>query len=326
MNLLTLIIIIALILAFVNGMIDAANIVSTIVSSRTISSRKALLLAAAAEFAGPFLFGIAVAKTIGAELIEASALNLNLILAGMLAAIIWNLVTFFIAIPSSSSHSLLGGLLGAALISHGFGVVKLPGLLKIIAALFISPIAGMVVGFLLMKLTLWSVRKATPKINNVFKQMQFLTFIGMGLSHGSNDGQKIMGVITMGLLSAGVIPSFTIPTWVIAASAGAMAFGTILSGTRLIRTLGGRIYRIRPIHGFTSQFAAAGVILGAALLGGPVSTTHVMSSAIVGVGAGERINKVRWNILLDMLLAWFLTIPITAGISALFYLLLRAVV
>ncbi|MBN1265064.1 MAG: inorganic phosphate transporter, partial [Anaerolineales bacterium] len=301
------------------------NIVSTIVSSRTISSRKALLLAAIAEFTGLFVFGVAVATTIGSEFIETSAITLHMILAGMLAAITWNLVTFFFAIPSSSSHSLLGGLLGAALISHGVGVVKLEGLLKIILALFLSPIAGLLVGFLLMKFTLWSVRKASPKINTGFKQMQFLTFIGMGLSHGSNDGQKIMGVITMGLLSAGVISSFIIPTWVIAASAGAMALGTILSGTRLLRTLGGRIYRIRPIHGFTAQFAAASVILGATLLGGPVSTTQVMSSAIIGAGAGDRINKVHWNILLEMLLAWFLTIPTTAGISALFYLLVDTV-
>ncbi len=323
MTLLNILIGVALALAFVNGMIDAANIVSTVVSSRSISPRKALLLAAVAEFAGPFIFGVAVARTIGAELIETSALTLPLILAGMLAAIIWNLVTFWIAIPSSSSHSLLGGLLGAALISNGAGIVKLDGLIKILLALFVSPIAGLVVGFLMMRLTLWSVRKATPKINVAFQKIQFLTFIGMGLSHGSNDGQKVMGVITMGLLSAGVISSFHIPLWVIAASAAAMALGTILSGTRLMRTLGARIYRIRPIHGFTSQFAATGVILGAALLGGPVSTTHVVSSAIVGAGAGERVNKVRWMILKDMLIAWFLTIPISAGLSAMIMLLLR---
>jgi inorganic phosphate transporter, PiT family len=323
MTLLNILIGVALVLAFVNGMIDAANIVSTVVSSRSISPHKALLLAAVAEFAGPFIFGVAVARTIGEELIETSALTLPLILAGMLAAIIWNLLTFWIAIPSSSSHSLLGGLLGAALLSNGAGIVKLDGLIKILLALFVSPVAGLIVGFLMMRLTLWSVRKATPKINVVFQKIQFLTFIGMGLSHGSNDGQKIMGVITMGLLSAGVISSFHIPVWVIAASAAAMALGTILSGTRLMRTLGARIYRIRPIHGFTSQFAATGVILGAALLGGPVSTTHVVSSAIVGAGAGERINKVRWMILKDMLIAWFLTIPISAGLSALILLLLR---
>jgi len=260
MTLLNILIGVALALAFVNGMIDAANIVSTVVSSRSISPRKALFLAAIAEFAGPFIFGVAVARTIGAELIEISALTLPLVLAGMLAAIIWNLITFWIAIPSSSSHSLLGGLLGAALLSNGAGIVKLDGLIKILVALFVSPLAGLIVGFLLMRLTLWSVRKATPKINVVFQKIQFLTFIGMGLSHGSNDGQKIMGVITMGLLSAGVISSFHIPLWVIASSAAAMSLGTILSGTRLMRTLGARIYRIRPIHGFTSQFAATGVI------------------------------------------------------------------
>lgn len=323
MNLLTILIIVALALAFVNGMIDAANVVSTAVSSRTIPPRRALFLAAAAEFAGPFIFGVAVARTIGSELIESSALSLSMILASMLAAIFWNILTFWLAIPSSSSHSLLGGLLGAAMLSSGFAVVKMEGLLTILLALLLSPIAGLILGYLLMKLTLWSVRKASPRINTLFQKMQYLTFLGMGLSHGSNDGQKVMGVITMGLLSGGLIQGFYIPTWVIAASAGSMALGTIFSGTRLMRTLGARIYRIRPIHGFTSQFAAAGVILGAALLGGPVSTTHVMSSAIIGAGAGERINMVRWGILKDMLIAWFLTIPITAGLAALILLLLR---
>jgi PiT family inorganic phosphate transporter len=282
-------------------------------------------VAAAAEFAGPFIFGVAVAKTVGADLLQIEALQIKVVIAALIAAVIWNLATWLLGLPSSSSHALVGGLLGAAILSDGLAVVQLPGLVKILLALLISPPAGLLAGFAVMRLTLWSARKASPGVNNLFRRLQVLTLIVLGLSHGTNDGQKTMGVITLGLVAAGRLDAFVVPLWVIALSASAIAFGTSLGGWRLIRTLGGRIFRIRPIHGFTSQVAGASVILGASLVGGPVSTTHVMSSAIIGVGAAERLSKVRWNILGDMLIAWLLTIPATAALAALAALILAQI-
>jgi PiT family inorganic phosphate transporter len=314
--------ILALAFDFLNGFHDSANIVATVITSRSLHPRVALLLAAASEFVGPFLFGVAIATTVGDELLRLDIISLQVVIAALVAGVLWNLVTWYLGIPSSSSHALLGGLLGGGVVSGGLAIVKLSGLLKILLALLISPVAGLLVGFLLMRLTLWSVRRASPSINLIFRRVQVATLIALGLSHGTNDAQKTMGVIAMGLVAAGLQDRFIVPTWVIALSAGSIALGTSLGGWRLIRTLGARMFRIRPVHGFTSQLSGAAVILGAALLGGPVSTTQVMSSAIMGTGAGERINKVRWGILRDMAVAWVLTIPITAGLAALAYLLL----
>ncbi len=322
-----ILLIVALLFDFLNGFHDSANIVATVIFSRALHPRVALLLAATAEFIGPFLFGVAVATTIGDELLTSDALNQDVIIAALISAVVWNLLTWYIGIPSSSSHALLGGLLGAAVLaSQGLHIVQVQGLLKIIIALLVSPVAGLVVGFLTMRITLWSVRNASPRVDTVFKKGQVLTLIGLGLSHGTNDAQKTMGVIALGLFLSGRSAQFSIPLWVIAASAGAIALGTALGGWRLINTLGGKIYRVRPIHGFTSQIAGAGVILGAALLGGPVSTTQVMSSSIMGVGAAQRVNMVRWNVLREMVTAWLLTIPLTAVLAALIYLIMHFVI
>lgn len=314
----------ALVFDFLNGFHDSSNIVATVISSGAMSPRAALTLAALSEFAGPFLFGVAVATTVGAELLDPGAMQVSIVIAALVAAVAWNLLTWYAGIPSSSSHALLGGLLGAAIAGAGLQVVRPAGLVKILLALFLSPIAGLVIGFLVMRLTRWLARGAPPRINSAFRLGQIGTLLGLGLSHGTNDAQKTMGVITLGLVAAGFQDEFRVPLWVIAVSATAIALGAYSGGWRLIRTLGARMYRIRPINGFTSQVAGAGVILGAALLGGPVSTTQVMSSSIVGVGAGERINKVRWNILGDMFLAWLLTIPVTASLAAIAYLGIRA--
>jgi PiT family inorganic phosphate transporter len=306
---------------FLNGFHDSSNIVATVISSRALNPRLTLVLAALTELAGPFLFGVAVATTIGHELLNESALTLLVIIAALIAAVIWNLVTWYIGIPSSSSHALLGGLLGSAIIqSGGFQIILLPGLLKVIAALFLSPVAGLVAGYFVMRVALFSLRAASPRANSWLRRLQVLTLITLGLSHGTNDAQKTMGIIALGLLLTGQIDQFGIPLWVVGISALSIALGTSFGGWRLIRTLGGKIYRIRPIHGFTSQIAGATVILGTALLGGPVSTTQVMSSSIMGVGAAERINKVRWTVLRDMATAWVLTIPLTAILAALLYL------
>jgi len=317
-------IVVSIIFDFLNGFHDSSNIVATVISSRAMKPRTALYMTAAAEFIAPFLFGVAVAKAVGSDLIDSSAITINVVIAGVCAAIFWNLLTWFIGMPSSSSHALLGGLLGAAIIFGGFEVVKLDGLLRILIALFFSPIIGFAIAFLLMHFILLLSREASPSINSFFKRAQVFTSLGLALSHGSNDAQKTMGIITMGLVAGGFQESFYVPTWVIIMSASAIALGTAFGGWRLIKTLGGKIYKIRPVDAFTSQAASASVILGAAILGGPVSTTQVVSSSIMGAGAADRLNKVRWTVGKDMLVTWVLTIPATALVAALIYWILHA--
>lgn len=322
---LILLIVLSLIFDFLNGMHDSSNIVATVISSRAMNPRAALFMTAIGEFSGPFLFGVAVAKTVGAGLLDPTVVSLQVMLAALIGAIAWNLITWYLGIPSSSSHALVGGLLGAAITASGISVVIFSGLYKILVALFLSPIIGLFAGFLITRIIYFLSRWASPRINNRFRAFQVFTSFGLALSHGTNDAQKTMGVITLGLLISGEISEFTVPFWVIFVSASAIALGTSLGGWRLIRTLGGRIMKIRPVHGFASQLSGAAVIMGAALLGGPVSTTQVMSSSIMGSGAAERINKVRWHVGQEMLVAWMLTIPTAAIIAALFYLLITYV-
>ncbi len=318
------VIVTALIFNFLNGFHDSSNLVATAISSHALSPRRALLIAAAAEFAGPFLFGVAVATTIGHEVVVEQAITLPIIWAALLAAILWNLITWFFGIPSSSSHALIGGIIGAVLLRSGQAALRQQGLVKVITALVISPPIGLLVGYFLMRLTLFLARGFSPRINWFFKRGQVLTVLSLALSHGTNDAQKTMGVIAMVLLADGVISYFYIPTWVIVTSAGAIALGVSLGGWRIIKTLGGKFYRIRPIHGFTAQLASAAVIIGAALLGGPVSTTQVVSSAIMGVGSAERLSKVRWGVAQEIVVTWILTIPATAAMAALIYQVLAA--
>jgi inorganic phosphate transporter, PiT family len=308
---------IALFFDFLNGFHDSSNIVATVISSRALPPRLALFITAAAEFAGPFLFGVAVAKTIGAEVVEPHTITLAVIYAALLAAIVWNLITWFFGIPSSSSHALFGGIIGAVVIHAGFGDLHLEGIAKIMIALFTSPLIGLAVGFVLTKLIFALSRGAAPNINNFFRRSQVVTAVALALSHGANDAQKTMGIITLALVTGGQLSVFQVPTWVILLSATAIALGTATGGWRLIRTLGGKFYKIRPVHGFATQISSAGVILGAALLGGPVSTTQVVSSAIVGVGSAERVSQVRWNVAGEIVTAWFLTMPSTALLAAL---------
>ena len=314
---------VALIFDFLNGFHDSSNIVATVISSHALRPRYALLMTAAAEFVAPFLFGVAVATTIGRGLIDPGAISTIVAITAVLAAVLWNIFTWLIGMPSSSSHALVGGLLGAAILASGLQVIHLSGLVKILLALFLSPLIGLLFGLASMALTLRIFQNASPRINNVFRRLQILTSLSLALSHGTNDAQKTMGIITMGLVASGYQQTFHVPFWVISISAGALALGAALGGWRLIRTLGGRIYKIRPVHAFTSQAASAFVILGAALLGGPVSTTQVVSSSIMGVGAAERVSKVRWNVAQNMLVTWILTIPATAITAAIIYLLLK---
>ncbi len=323
--LLVVIIAIALIFDFLNGFHDASNIVATMISSRAMSPRNALLMSAAAHFAGPFLFGVAVATTIGSEVVDPAAITSAVIIAALTSAILWNLITWYFGWPSSTSHALIGGLVGAVAVAAGVHTIKVDGLVKVVTALFLSPVLGLVLGFLLLKLIYFLARGATPRINSVFRRGQWGTSLALALSHGTNDAQKTMGIIAMAMVTTGYVEQFHVPWWVIALSASAIALGTASGGWRLIETLGGKFYKIRPVHAFGSQLTSATVILGAALLGGPVSTTQVVSSSIMGVGSADRVSKVRWTVARDIAVAWLLTIPVSALVAAGLYLVVDLV-
>jgi len=326
LTILILLVVLSLIFNFLNGFHDSSNIVATIISSRALAPRVALTLTAIAEFFGPILFGVAVATTIGAGLIPPQVVTNSVLLSALIAAIFWNLFTWFFGIPSSSSHALIGGLLGPIAISAGIGEIQWSGMVKVLLGLFVSPFLGLAMGFLFMHLTLFLARNAHPNINGFFRKSQILTGISLALSHGANDGQKSMGVITLALVVNGALSHFEIPLWVILLSSTAISLGTASGGWRLIRTLGGGFFKIRPVHGFCTQFASAAIILGAALFGGPVSTTQVVSSVILGVGSAERINKVRWNVAGNIVLAWLVTIPFSAALAGLLFVLIRPLV
>jgi len=294
---------------FVNGFHDGANIVSTVIASRAMSARASLLLAAAATFVGPFVLGVAVARTMGGEIVAPESVTLAVALAALLSASAWDAATWYFGIPVSASHSLVGGLLGAVIAAGSFDAIRLPGVLKVAAALFLSPLAGFVAALAVMHATRWALRSATPKASIALARAQVATAGALALTNGANDAQKTVGITALGLLTLGFTSTFTVPWWAIALSAASLSLGTLLGGERLIRTLGARFYPIRPIHGFASQLASGGVILAASLAGGPVSSTQVVSMAIVGAGAAERPSKVRWGALGDIGVAWLLTVP-----------------
>ena len=326
-----LIIVIAAALAFeyINGFHDAANAIATVVSTKVLSPRTALLYGAILNFVGA-LTGTHVAQTIGSGIVDKVAVSQEVILCALLGAIIWNLLTWFFAIPSSSSHALIGGLLGAAIAHNGSGVVHLDGLImKIIIPMFTSPLIGFFLGFSLMLALLWICAKASPeKINKKFKFLQVFSAGIMAFSHGSNDAQKTMGIVTLSLLAfqfSGNIPQdtdFIVPIWVIFICAATMGLGTMAGGWKIIRTIGKRVIELKPIHGFAAETTAATTILTASCFGLPVSTTHIISTAIMGVGSTIRFSAVKWGLVGNIVLAWFLTIPVCAVLSAVLYALL----
>lgn len=322
--LLIVLIVLAIIFDFLNGVHDSSNIVATMISSRAIQPRAALAITAAAEFCGPFIFGVAVANTIGHEIVDSQYLNIVVIIAALASAIIWNIITWILGIPSSSSHALIGGIIGAVFVGAGFGAIRMAGIWKVLISLFASPIIGFVAGVIIANIVYLLCWNATPRVNGLFKKLQVVTSVGLALSHGTNDAQKTMGIITLGLLISGIIPSFKVPFWVMLVCAGAIALGTSIGGWQLIRTLGSKFYKIRPVHGFASQITSAVVILTASLLGGPVSTTQVVSTAIMGVGAAERVSKVRWGVAGEIASAWLFTIPSTALLAAGIYWVLSS--
>jgi PiT family inorganic phosphate transporter len=317
--LLIILIVVALIFDFLNGVHDSSNIVATMISSRAIRPQTALILTAIAEFTGPMVFGVAVATTIGHDIVSADSINILVLLAACTSAIFWNILTWILGIPSSSSHALIGGLIGAVVIDAGFDALMMGGILKVLIALFVSPIIGFLAGLLIANLIFLLSWRASPKINEVFKKLQIITSLGLALSHGTNDAQKTMGIITLGLVITGFQATFEVPFWVIVICSLAIATGTAVGGKQLIKTLGSKFYKIRPVHGFAAQATSAIVIFTASMLGGPVSTTQVVSTAIMGVGAAERVSKVRWGVAGEIATAWLLTIPATMAVGALFF-------
>jgi len=332
MSLAIVVILLALFFDFSNGFHDAANVVATIITTRALSPKRALVIAAVCEFIGPFLFGTAVAQTIGKNIIDVSAfdptalhISVALIMAALMGAITWNLITWFFGLPSSSSHALIGGMVGAVLVAYGSGKILWGGVLYVVSSLVISPLLGLIFGMLFLKITFRIFRNATPKVNTFFNRMQIPSSIALALSHGANDAQKSMGLIALSLVVLGFSPTFHIPLWVVASCSAAIALGTASGGWRIIKTMGSKIYRLRSVHAFCAQTASATVILGAALVGGPVSTTHVVSSSIMGVGAGQRMSAVRWGVAKNIILAWFITIPASALMAGLSFFLIRMI-
>lgn len=320
---LVLLICLGLLFDFLNGFHDSANVVATLITSRAMSSRKALLYAALAEFAGPFLFGVAVATTVGSGVVIPEAINVQVIATALFSACIWNLFTWYYGIPSSSSHALIGGIIGAVIAGSGFMALQQAGLKKILIVLLTSPLIGLIFGYFSITLVKYLLRNSSPRAEYGLKVGQFPAAMILALSHGSNDAQKTMGILTLGLMVSGHLTTFAVPWWVIVISSSAIAAGTAFGGWRIIRTLGSKFYRIKPLHSFSSQLASALVILLASILGGPVSTTHVVSMSIMGAGAGDRISKVRWLVLKDIAEAWVITIPTTALLAVPVYLLLQ---
>ncbi len=314
-----IIVILALSFDYVNGFHDTANAIATSVSTKALSPRQAIIIAATLNFFGA-LSGTAVAATIGKNVVLPELITPLLIIAALVGAIFWNLFTWYFGIPSSSSHALIGGLTGGAIAAFGLFAVNWAGFIRIFTGLILAPIIGLIAGSLVMTLLFWLFKNASPaQTNNKFRKLQIVSAAMASFAHGSNDAQKSMGIITMVLLSGGFISVFHVPLWVKVACALAMAAGTAAGGWKIIRTMGGKIFRIEPINGFAADFTASVTIYSATLLGAPVSTTHVVSSSIMGVGAAKRLRGVRWNIARQIVIAWFITIPSSALVSILAY-------
>ncbi|MEN6348580.1 MAG: inorganic phosphate transporter [Syntrophomonas sp.] len=322
-SLIVLIVLLALLFDFINGFHDTANAIATSVSTKALSPRAAIMVAATLNFAGA-LSGTAVAATIGKSIVAPEMVTPLVLITALIGAIFWNLFTWLFGIPSSSSHALIGGLIGGVIAGFGVDAVKWHGFLKILSGLIISPIVGLLAGSIVMTLLFWIFKQSSPaRINNSFRKLQILSACMASFAHGSNDAQKSMGIVTIMLVSGGFLTAFHVPFWVMAACAMAMAAGTAVGGWRIIRTMGGKIFRIEPINGFAADFTSSVVIYTASLLGAPVSTTHVVSSCIMGVGAAKRLKGVRWNIARQILIAWFITIPSSGLVAMLIYNLLK---
>lgn len=314
--LLILVILVALVFAFTNGFHDSANAIATVVSTKVLSPRAAVTYGATLNFLGAF-FGTQVAKTIGVGIVSVGGITQGVIFCALLGAIIWNLLTWYYGLPSSSSHALIGGLIGAAIAHSSLKVINWPGVsYKILIPMVISPFAGLLVSFLLMIIILRLFYWITPHhANKSFGKLQLVSSGLMALSHGANDTQKIMGIITIAWISFFSSTVFAVPLWVVIVSAFTMAMGTMSGGWRIIRTMGNKVIKLNPVHGFAAETSAAGIILTASHLGIPLSTTHVISGAIIGAGSTKRLSAINWRILGNVVVAWVFTIPTCMLIS-----------
>jgi PiT family inorganic phosphate transporter len=319
----------AVLFDYINGFHDTANAIATSVSTRALRPEHAILMSATANFVGA-LTGTAVAKTISSGLADTpgGSAGQTIVAAALIGAIVWNLITWRFGIPSSSSHALIGGLLGAVIASVGPSAIKVGGIVeKVLLPLVISPILGVVIGFTAMLVILNVFRRANPRrINERFRRLQILSAAAMAFSHGSNDAQKTMGIMTLALISAGLLPPDSpIPLWIIVLAATAISMGTAAGGWRIIRTMGQRVVKLDPVHGFAAETTAASIIYTASHFGMPVSTTHVISSAIIGVGSSDRLSAVRWGVAGNIVIAWILTIPASALVAAIAYLVVAPI-
>jgi PiT family inorganic phosphate transporter len=329
-------VVIVLVFDYTNGFHDAANIVATVIASRAMTPAQAVIVVGIFEFLGPLLGGTAVANTIGKFIAlegVAPLLSLSVLLCGLIGAIVWNLATWYFGIPSSSSHALVGGLIGAVVVAVGSDHVvwgfselfhgNLTGIVKVLAALVLSPLIGFWVGFLMHRVLTAMLKAAKPAANTRLRAAQFVTAAALAFSHGANDAQKSMGILTLVLLLGGFIPTFEVPFWVMLACASAITLGILSGGWRIVRTLGFAIYRVRPVHALGSQLTSAAVILAASVGGAPVSTTHVVATSIMGIGASERPRAVRWAKAKDIAVTWLITIPGSALVSIQAYALVN---
>jgi PiT family inorganic phosphate transporter len=324
--LLVLIVLIALVFDLTNGAHDSANAIATIVSTKVLSPRTAVLMATALNLLGAFL-GTEVAQTVGAGIVGPDVVagcNI-LVLAALLGAIFWNLLTWYLGLPSSSSHALVGGLMGAAIAYKGWDAPSYASIAKkVMLPLVLSPVAGFVGGYFLMVLLSWIFVKAHPRaVNAAFKKLQILSSAFMATSHGLNDAQKTMGIITLALVIFKLQPEVIIPAWVKVACATAMGLGTALGGWKIVKTMGHRIFKLEAVHGFAAETAASAVIMGASALGAPISTTHTISTAVIGVGSSKRFSAVRWGVAANLVVAWVLTIPASCLVAAFFFWVLK---
>jgi PiT family inorganic phosphate transporter len=320
MLLVVIIVAAALIFDFLNGFHDAANTIATIVVTRTLTPLQAVILAGGANFVGYFAFGTAVAATVGTGVVHMEVATLPLILAALIGAVLWNLATWLLGLPTSSSHALIGGLIGSGLAAMGIKAIILKGVIIIISFIFIAPLLGMIGAFVITALVLMTARPFHPaKINPFFKYMQLISSIAASVGHGTNDAQKSMGIIALTLFAAGMTSTFHLQPWIVLSCYAAISLGTMFGGWRIVRTMGTQITKIGPVEGFCSGTASALVLFFATHFGIPVSTTHVISGSIMGVGALENAGKVRWITARKIAWAWFLTIPLTALCSALAY-------
>jgi PiT family inorganic phosphate transporter len=326
-GLIVFIIFLALIFDFLNGFHDAANSIATIVSTRVLTPRQAVVWAAFFNLIAALLFDVHIAKTIGKGLIELAVVNEYVIMAALAGAIAWNLITWYFGIPSSSSHALIGGYGGAAIAKAGFASLLYAGWLNTLIFIAIAPLLGMVMGYFLQVLVLWAVRKRSySKVNRVFRRLQLLSAALYSLGHGTNDAQKTMGIITGLLVTAGILSKFEVPLWVILMSHIAIASGTLFGGWRIVRTMGSKITKLKPSDGFCAETAGGLTLLLTAFGGIAVSTTHTIAGAIMGVGATKRLSAVRWGVAGTMIWAWILTIPASGLVGGVMYILIAGIV